>query len=354
MVNIQQLLKKMVEMNGSDLHIISGAPPIFRVDGKTTTVYKDVLNGDECLKLCYSVMTELQQKRFEENREFDFSFGIANLGRFRANVYNQRGSVSIAIRYIPYEIKNVDELGLPTSVLDFVERPSGLVLVTGATGSGKSTTLASLIDRINTSQNGHILTIEDPIEFVHRHKKCIVSQREVNSDTETFASALRVALRQDPDFVLIGEMRDTETMAAALSIAETGHLTLATLHTNSAVQTVNRIIDSFPDTEKAQVRTQLSFVLQGVISQVLLPQINGGRILATEIMVGTPAICAMIRDDKVHQLQSMIETGQKFGMHTLNSSLAGLVLKGRVEKADAALRSSDMETFNRLLSGNLR
>ncbi|MFC1584475.1 type IV pilus twitching motility protein PilT [Fibrobacterota bacterium] len=354
MVNIHELLKKLVELEGSDLHLIPGISPIFRVNGKTRTVFDQTLNAEDCSRLCYSVMSELQQKQFEKKKELDFSFGIASLGRFRANIYFQRGSVSMAIRYIPYEIKNVSELGLPKTVLDFVDKPSGLVLVTGSTGSGKSTTLAALIDRINSSHQGHILTIEDPIEFVHKHKKCIVSQREVNADTVSFASALRVALRQDPDFVLIGEMRDVETIEAALTIAETGHLTLATLHTNSAVQTINRIIDAFPESHQAQIRTQLSFVLQGVISQVLLPCLTGGRILATEILVSTPAVSAMIRDEKNHQIQGMIETGQKYGMHTMDACLVDLVAARKIEKAEALRRCSSIDSFNRLLSGKVR
>jgi twitching motility protein PilT len=248
----------------------------------------------------------------------------------------------------------LQQLGLPAVVSELAERNTGLVLVTGPTGSGKSTTLAAMVDKINTEEEGHILTVEDPIEFVHKHKKGIVNQREVRSDTETFASALRVALRQDPDVVLIGEMRDTETMAAAMSIAETGHLTLATLHTNSAAQTINRIVDAFPAGEKAQVRTQLSFVLQGVISQALLPKIGGGRVMVYEILVVTPAIRAMIRDDKVHQIQSTIEAGQKFGMCTFNAKLVEMVVQRKVDKSTALARSPDPEHFERLLAGNFR
>jgi twitching motility protein PilT len=300
------------------------------------------------MRLAYSVMNEGQRKGFEQKKEFDFSFGISNLARFRANVFLQRGCVSMAVRLIPFEIQSVEQLGLPKIVIELAERNSGLVLVTGPTGSGKSTTLAAMVDKINSTEEGHILTVEDPIEFVHKHKKCIINQREVKADTDTFASALRVALRQDPDVVLIGEMRDTETMEAALSIAETGHLTLATLHTNSAAQTINRIVDAFPSGSKSQVRTQLSFVLQGVVSQALIPKIGGGRVMVYEIMIATPAIRAMIRDDKVHQIQSTIEAGSKFGMNTMNARLVDLVKNRVVEKSVALARSPDPEHFERL------
>lgn len=354
MVNMQEMLQKMVQVSASDLHITGGSAPLYRVHGVLHAYLKDVMYAEDCLKLIYSVMTETQRKKFEEQKELDFSFGISNLGRFRANAYLQRGCASVAIRFIPYEIQTMEDLKLPRILCELVERPSGLILVTGSTGSGKSTTLAAMIDKINTTKMGHILTIEDPIEFVHKHNKCLISQREIHSDTSSFFNALRVALRQDPDYVLIGEMRDTETMAAALSIAETGHLTLATLHTNSAVQTISRIIDSFPKGEQSQVRTQLSFVLQGVISQVLVPKIGGGRVLATEILIVTQAIQAMIRDDKIHQIQGMIETGQKFGMHTLNSSLVELVMRGQLEKSDALAHSQDPDSFARLLTGKVR
>lgn len=353
MVIIQELLKKLVESEGSDLHLIAGTNPVFRINGNIVKAHDKVLSSEYCLKLAYSIMSELQQKRFEKHKELDFSFGITSLGRFRSNVYYQRGSVGVAIRYIPYEIKKAAELGLPKAAMDLVEKQSGLILVTGATGSGKSTTLASMIDIINSTKKGHILTVEDPIEFVHKHKKCIISQREVYSDTETFTSALKVALRQDPDYVLIGEMRDTETIRAALTIAETGHLTFGSLHTNSAVQTINRIIDSFPENEQAQIRTQLSFVLQGVISQTLIPGMHGGRVLASEIMTGTPAIKSMIRDDKPHQIQSMLETGQKFGMHTMDACLASLVMGRKIDKFEANIRCTDIESFNRLLTGRV-
>jgi twitching motility protein PilT len=295
-------------------------------------------------------MNEGQRKGFENKKEYDFSFGVSNLARFRANVYLQRGCVAMAVRLIPYEIQTLEQLQLPAIFAELCDKPSGLVLVTGPTGSGKSTTLAAMVDRVNSEMEGHILTVEDPIEFVHKHKKCIVNQREVKADTDTFASALRVALRQDPDVVLIGEMRDTETMSAAMSIAETGHLTLATLHTNSAAQTINRIVDAFPAGEKSQIRTQLSFVLQGVVSQTLVPKIGGGRILAYEVMTMTTGIRAMIRDDKIHQIQSALESGAKYGMNTMNAKLAELVQQRKVERSDAVSRSPDPEHFERLMT----
>ena len=354
MIGIQELLSKMVEVGASDLHITAARPPQFRVHGNLRSIMHDTLSPEDCLRLAYGVMNEGQRKGFEQKKEYDFSFGVANLARFRANVFIQRGCVAMAVRLIPFEIQTIEGLNLPPVFAELCDKPTGLVLVTGPTGSGKSTTLAAMVDRINSEMEGHILTVEDPIEFVHKHKKCIINQREVRTDTETFASALRVALRQDPDVVLIGEMRDTETMAAALSIAETGHLTLATLHTNSAAQTINRIVDAFPAGEKSQIRTQLSFVLQGVVSQALLPKIGGGRIMAYEVMVMTTGIRSMIRDDKVHQIQSSIEAGQKFGMNTMNAKLVELVQQRKVERSDALARTPDVEHFERLLAGNFR
>ncbi len=354
MAGIKELLEKMVEYGSSDLHIVYGAPPLFRRDGDIIPEEGEPLGPEECQKLCYSVMTEQQQKKLESARELDFSFGVANLGRFRANVFHTKGTISMAIRFIPFDIKTVQDLNLPNIMVDLIRKPSGLILVTGATGSGKSTTLAALIDWINSNKKGHILTIEDPIEFVHKHKSCMITQREVYADTNSFTDALRVALRQDPDFVLIGELRDLDTIRAALTIAETGHLTLGTLHTNSAVQTINRIVDSFPEGEQAQIRTQLSFVLQGVISQVLLPKIGGGRVMANEIMVATPGIRAMIRDDKIHQVQGMLETGQKFGMVTMDACLAKLIGSGKVEKLDALKHCGDENNLLRLITSSGR
>jgi twitching motility protein PilT len=322
---------------------------LIRVSGKLTPLGEEKLKPDETMRMTYSLMNELQRKKFEQEKECDFSFGIANLARFRANAYLQRGCVGLALRIIPIEIKTFEQLRLPKILADFTKRPSGLVLVTGATGSGKSTTLAAMIDRINKERHEHIITIEDPIEFLHKHQNCMVNQREVGTDTASFAQALKMALRQDPDVVLIGEMRDTETMKAALQIAETGHLAFATLHTNSTVQTINRIIDAFPKGEQQAVRTQLSFVLQGVICQMLIPKIGGGRVMAYEIMNVLPSIRALIRDDKVHQIESIIEISQKFGMNTLNMCLADLVMDGKIDKMDAIVKSQNPEQFEKLL-----
>src|SRR5271157_4124052 len=285
MPTMPELLKQMIDLFASDLHLTAGAPPLFRVDGRLRPMSADKLNADQILKLSYSVMNEQQKKTFEQKKEVDFSFGIQNLSRFRANVYLQRGCTAGAFRQIPYLVQPLEKLGLPSMVGKFTERPNGLILVTGPTGSGKSTTLAAMVDKINNDLEGHILTVEDPIEFVHQHKKCIINQREVHQDTESFASALRVALRQDPDVVLIGEMRDLETISAALSIAETGHLTLATLHTNSAIKSINRIIDVFPSDQKSTIRAQLAMVIEGIVSQTLVPKIGGGRALACEVLV---------------------------------------------------------------------
>lgn len=349
MVSMHELLKKMAERNASDLHLTTGSPPLFRINGRLIPSDAESLSPEQVQKLVYSIMNEAQKKIFEQKKEVDFSFGVQNLSRYRANVFLQRGCCTCAIRQIPYTIKPLADLGLPTIVGKLTERPNGLVLVTGPTGSGKSTTLAAMVDKINSEREGHILTVEDPIEFIHKHKKCIVNQREVSQDTQSFASALRVALRQDPDVVLIGEMRDLETIQAALSIAETGHLTLATLHTNSAAQTINRIIDVFPADQKATIRAQLSMVLEGIISQSLLPATTGGRVLACEILVVTMAVRALIRDDKVHQLQGIIEIGQKYGMQTMNSELLRLYQKRLISKKDALTRSNDPEQLIRLI-----
>jgi twitching motility protein PilT len=350
MSTIQELLKRAVDLQASDLHLTAGSSPLYRIDGKLIASSSDKLTSDQVLKLAYSVMTEQQRKLFEQNKEVDFSFSVQNLGRYRANIFLQRGCTACAFRQIPPVIRPLSELGLPPIVGKLAERPNGLVLVTGPTGSGKSTTLAAMVDKINSEMEGHILTVEDPIEFVHRHKKCIINQREVLHDTDSFAKALRVALRQDPDVVLIGEMRDLETIQAALTIAETGHLTLATLHTNSAAKSVNRIIDVFPSDQKATVRAQFSMVLEGIVSQTLMPRIGGGRVMACEVMVATPAVRAMIRDDKVHQLQGIIEIGQQFGMQTMNADLARLHNKRIITKKDALSKSPDPEGLERMLS----
>ncbi len=349
-VNLRTLLDEMIERGASDLHITAGERPKLRIDGQMISAAPDiVLSPRDTLAMAYSILTEVQKKRFETEDELDFSFGIANLSRFRGNVYKQRGCVSMAIRQIPYEIRSFQDLGMPPIVERLAEKPRGLVLVTGPTGSGKSTTLAAMVDKINREQRGHILTVEDPIEFVHRHQNCIVNQREVGSDTQSFSSALKYALRQDPDVVLVGEMRDLETISAALTIAETGHLALATLHTNSAAETINRIIDVFPSSQQSQIRAQLSFVLEGVITQSLLPRARGGgRVAACEIMICTPAVRACIRDDKIHQIYSIMQAGKKFGMQTLNDALYQHYVTNEVSLEDCLQHSSDPNEFLRM------
>src|SRR6266567_6403762 len=317
--NLRALLEEMVSRNASDLHIVAGERPKLRVDGDITNSSADSeLTPKDTLQLAYSVLTEQQKKRFELEDELDFSFGIQNLARFRGNVFKQRGCVSMVVRQIPFAIKTFDQLGLPGSIAKMAEKPRGLVLVTGPTGSGKSTTLAAMIDKINRERKGHIITVEDPIEFIHKHQSCIINQREIGSDTKSFANALKYALREDPDIILVGEMRDLETIAATLTIAETGHLAFATLHTNSAAEAINRIIDVFPSHQQSQVRAQLAFVLEGIVTQTLLPKIGGGRAMAAEILVMTGAIRALIRDDKIHQIYSAMQSGKKFGMQTMN------------------------------------
>jgi twitching motility protein PilT len=344
MVTLPELLKTIIDLAGSDLHLTTETPPLIRVHGKLQTLDLPPLSGSDTKALAYSVLTDAQKKRFEENLELDFSFGIRGVARFRCNVFRQRGAVAAVYRLIPEEIKSFRELGLPAVIGTLAERPRGLVLVTGATGSGKSTTLAAMIDKINTERREHILTIEDPIEYIHAHKGCIVNQREVHLDTQGFAVALRSALREDPDIVLIGELRDLETIESALRIAETGHLTLATLHTNSTAQTINRIIDVFSAHQQGQVRTQLSLVLEGIVCQTLLPRADGkGRVVALEIMVPTPAIRNLIRDDKVHQIYSTMQAGQeKLGMQTMNQSLATLTLD-RVITFETAMGASSLK-----------
>jgi twitching motility protein PilT len=345
MASLPELLRIMIDRNASDLHLTVGSPPQIRVDGALTPLEHEPLSGTETKQMCYSILTEAQKKRFEQDNELDLSFGIKDLSRFRANMFQQRGAVAGAFRTIPYHIRGFDELGLPPIVKELTWKPRGLILVTGPTGSGKSTTLAAMIDEINSSRPFHIVTVEDPIEYVHAHKKGIVNQREVGSDTNSFKAALKYILRQDPDVVLIGEMRDLETIEAALVIAETGHLALATLHTNSCVQTINRIIDVFPPFQQPQVRAQLSMVLEGVLSQNLIPCASGrGRVLALEIMVPNAAIRNLIREEKVHQIYSQMQMGQtKFGMQTLNQSLCNLALKRQITVDEALRCSSDPE-----------
>jgi twitching motility protein PilT len=324
----------MIERNASDLHITAGERPKVRIDGDITNANIDiVLQPKDCMQLAYSVLTENQKKRFEMEDELDFSFGIQNLARFRGNCFKQRGCVSI---------RTFEELSLPKVIADLSDRPRGLILVTGPTGSGKSTTLAAMIDRVNRQMKGHIITIEDPIEFIHRHQACIVNQREIGSDTKSFQASLKYALRQDPDVVLIGEMRDLETIQAGLTIAETGHLAFATLHTNSAAEAINRIIDVFPSHQQSQVRAQLAFSLEGVITQTLLPKMKGrGRSMAAEILVVTPAIRALIRDDKIHQIYSMMQSGKKYGMQTMNDALYQLYMAREVSWEEVIRASSD-------------
>jgi twitching motility protein PilT len=335
-VNLRSLLEEMIEKDASDLHIVAGERPKLRVDGDiTNSSIEAVLTPKDTLSIAYSVLTENQKKRFETENELDFSFGIQNLARFRGNCFKQRGCVSLVIRQIPFNVRTFEELGLPGVVAKLAERPRGLVLVTGPTGSGKSTTLAAMIDKINKELKGHIITVEDPIEFIHRHQQCIVNQREIGTDTTSFATALKYALRQDPDVVLIGEMRDLETIGAALTIAETGHLAFATLHTNSAMESINRIIDVFPAHQQSQIRAQLAFVLEGVVTQTLLQKAKGrGRVMAAEIMMCTPAIRALIRDNKVHQIESSMQAGKKYGMQTLNDALYQLYMGREVTKEE--------------------
>src|SRR5688572_27492212 len=349
-VNLRALLDEMIKRGASDLHITAGERPKMRVDGEITNASIDyVLTPKDTLAIAYSILTEAQKKRFEVEDELDFSFGIQNLSRFRGNVFKQRQCVSMVVRQIPFNIKTAEQLGLPTTITKMAERPRGLVLVTGPTGSGKSTTLAAMIDKINREERGHILTVEDPIEFVHKHQGCIVNQREVGQDTKSFGSALKYALRQDPDVVLIGEMRDQETIAAGLTIAETGHLAFATLHTNSAAESINRIIDVFPSNQQSQVRAQLAFVLEGVVTQTLMPRAKGsGRVAACEIMVCTPAIRACIRDDKIHQIYSIMQAGKKFGMQTMNDALYQHYVQGNITLEVALQFSGDPNELLRM------
>jgi twitching motility protein PilT len=351
-LSLSDLLKKLIEMGGSDLHLTTNSAPQVRVDGALRPLdgFK-VLTSADTKQLAYSVLTDAQKHRFEEALELDFSFGVRGLSRFRANLFNQRGAVGAVFRAIPYEIKTFEALGLPAIVTKLCDKPRGLILVTGPTGSGKSTTLAAMLDKINRERHEHIVTIEDPIEFLHNHKSCLVNQREVGSDTRGFSEALRTALRQDPDVVLIGEMRDLETIESALRIAETGHLTFATLHTNTAASTINRIIDVFPSTQQAQIRAQLSLVLEGILCQALLPRSDGhGRVAGLEILVPNPAIRNLIREDKIHQIYSMMQTGQdKYGMQTFNQALATLYHKRMITLETAVQRSGNADELRDLI-----
>jgi len=352
MATLPDLLKQTVELSGSDLHLSIGSPPQVRVHGELQRLDYPELTASDTKALSYAVLTDAQKKRFEEMLELDFSFGIRGVARFRCNMFNQKGAVGAVYRQIPERIRTFEELGLPAVLAKMAERPRGLVLVTGPTGSGKSTTLAAMIDKINTERHGHILTVEDPIEYLHQHKNCLVNQRELHSDTQSFTNALRAALREDPDVVLIGEMRDLETVESALRIAETGHLTFGTLHTNSASSTINRIIDVFPSHQQSQIRTQLSLVIEGIVCQSLLPRADGkGRVVSLEILVPTPGIRNLIREDKVHQIYSAMQTGQeKLGMQTMNQSLATLFFRRLITIDTAMNASSNREELQEMIN----
>ncbi|MEA3466048.1 MAG: type IV pilus twitching motility protein PilT [Thermodesulfobacteriota bacterium] len=352
MATIHDFLKVMVDSGASDLHITTGAAPQIRIDGEMRPLKHPVLMPTDTKQLCYSILTDAQKRKLEEDNELDLSFGVKGLARFRGNVYVQRGAIAGAFRRIPYEILSFEQLGLPPVVKEISKRPRGLVLVTGPTGSGKTTTLASMIDAINIERHEHIVTIEDPIEYIHPHKGCIVNQREIGGDTQSFKRALKSILRQDPDVVLVGELRDLETIEAALTIAETGHLCFATLHTNGCVQTINRIVDVFPTNQQSQVRTQLSFVLEGVLSQTLIPRASGkGRVLALEVMVPNVGIRALIRDDKIHQLYSQMQMGQeKYGMQTMNQALFDLYHRKLITLDIALSRSSEKDELRQMIA----
>lgn len=351
MVQVQELLQELVDRSGSDLHISAGSPPRMRIAGALQATDMDSMTAEETKALVYSILTSDQIAQFESKLELDFSFGLRELGRFRTNVLMQRGAVGAVLRVIPHRVRDFDELGLPRRVCEKIcNLPRGLILVTGATGSGKSTTLAAMVDHVNSTHPHHIVTIEDPIEFLHSNKKSLVNQREIGSDTHGFKNSLRSVLRQDPDVVLIGEMRDLETIEAALLLAETGHLTFGTLHTSDSVQTINRIIDVFPQHQQQQIRTQLSFSLQAVFCQQLLPKLSGnGRVLASEVLLVNTPVRALIRDDKAHQIYSVMQTSGKMGMQTLNASLAHLVENNSISRDDALARSSNADEFSRLL-----
>lgn len=351
-VSLSELLKKMIEMGGSDLHISTNTPPRIRIHGKLRPLDMPPLTAVDTKALAYSVLTDAQKHRFEENLELDFSFGLKNLARFRGNVFNQRGAVAAVFRTIPWEIKGFEALGLPQVVKSLCDKPRGLVLVTGPTGSGKSTTLAAMLDKINGEREEHMITIEDPIEFLHNNRKCLVNQREIHSDTHSFTNALRASLREDPDVVLIGEMRDLETIESALRIAETGHLTFATLHTNSAVSTINRIVDVFPAHQQPQIRAQLSMVLEGIMCQALLPRSDGrGRVMVMEILIPNAAIRNLMREDKIHQIYSAMQAGQsQSGMQTFNQALAQAYFNKTVTLETALSRSSSADELQDMIN----
>ena len=350
MVTLRELLEEMIPKRASDLHITAGVPPMYRIDGSVEPTIHEILTPESTANIAYSVLSDDQRKRFETTKELDFSFGVKGLSRFRANVFLQRGVVSMVIRQIPYDIIAMEKLGLPAVVREFTLRQKGLVLVTGPTGSGKSTTLAAMLDRINSTRQSHIITIEDPIEYIHQNKKCIVNQREIGTDTTSFPIALKYVLRQDPDIILIGEMRDLETIEAALTIAETGHLVFATLHTNSAYEAINRIVDVFPSDQQKQILTQLAFTLEGVVTQQLIPRSHGkGRVMCSEVLVCTPAIKAVVREAKTHQIYSLMQAGQKYGMQTMNQSLLQAVLDKALTPEHAMERCSDRAELENML-----
>ena len=355
MLTLAAMLQQVIQVGGSDLHLTPGTPPQIRVDGKLRPLGSPPLTAADTERLAYSIMTDAQKQAFEDKWELDFSFCIRELSRFRADVFRQSGAVACAFRAVPFEIKSFETLGLPPVVERLCDKPRGLILVTGPTGSGKSTTLAAMIDRINRESSAHILTIEDPIEFMHSHKKCIVNQREVGADTNSFATALKYVLRQDPDIILVGEMRDLETIQAAITIAETGHLVYATLHTNSAAEAVNRIVDVFPSDQRRQIFTQLAFTLEGIVTQALLPRSRGaGRVMLAEVLVCTPAIKAVIREGKTHQIYSLMQAGQKFGMQTMNQALLQAVQDRALNPQDALDFSHDRQELEGMLAKVLR
>jgi twitching motility protein PilT len=350
-LDFAEVLLEVIDRRASDLHITAGAAPMLRQRGRLVPMEGyPVLTPTDTREIVYSILSDAQRQRFETNWQIDFAYQIPAKGRFRVNAYFQRSAVGAALRLIPFEVVPLEKLGLPPVVADFATRPRGLVLVTGPTGSGKSTTLASLIDVINSDREEHIMTIEDPIEFLHRHKKCMVNQRELGSDATSFADALRAALRQDPDVILVGEMRDLETIGTAITAAETGHLVFATLHTQDAPQTIDRIIDVFASEQQGQIRAQLSVALQGIMTQTLLPTADGaGRCVAAEVLVPTPAVRNLIREGKTHQVYSVIQTGGSHGMQTMDASLAGLVRSGKITRQLAESRAHSVEELRRLL-----
>ncbi|MGE0762251.1 MAG: type IV pilus twitching motility protein PilT [Bdellovibrionales bacterium] len=350
MITLHQLLKAAVKQGASDLHIVAGSPPVLRVESRVVRVKTGELTNDDARSLCYSILTDSQKSRFEATKEIDFSFAVTGLGRFRANLFFQRSTVSGVFRRINAEIPQAEMLGLPKAIHELTQYPTGLVVVTGPTGSGKSTTIASMIDKINTEIRGHIITLEDPIEYIHTHKNCIVNQREIGTDSASFRIALRQVLRQDPDVVVLGELRDLETIESALTVAETGHLVIATLHTNSAVQTISRIVGVFPSEQQDRIRVQLSFVLKAIIAQRLVPSTKGGMVPALELLILNPNVQNLIRENKMHQVYGMMQVGQdKTGMVTLNQSLLKLILKRKIDVSTAFANSNDPEELDKLL-----